>query len=176
MHPTALQGLPQVRFSPAGSISPSGLLFSRTGMIRNGFISPTRMAWFAFTMPPAISRLRQAEVVAGLPSGGSHSTRNFVFTPDDRRMLVSVGSRSNAAEGLGTLIGALQSWSGKYPLGASLGTQTDRGRCWCSIRTEIVLERSPRAFAIAWVLRCILRAGTCIVRKRARWTGRRSGA
>jgi hypothetical protein len=65
-------------------------------------------------------------VVAGLPSGGSHSTRNLVFTPDDRRMLVSVGSRSNDAEGLGNLIGALQSWSGNYPLGASLGTETDR--------------------------------------------------
>jgi glucose/arabinose dehydrogenase len=65
------------------------------------------------------------EVVAGLPSGGSHSTRNLVFTPDGR-MLVSVGSRSNAAEGLGNLIGALQSWTGKYALGASLGTETDR--------------------------------------------------
>ena len=46
-------------------------------------------------------------------------------------MLVSVGSRSNAAEGLvsrlGNLIGVLQSWwSGEYPLGASLGTETDR--------------------------------------------------
>ena len=68
----------------------------------------------------------KAEVVARLPGGGSHSTRNLVFTSDDRRMLVSVGSRSNAAEGLGSLIGALQSWSGKYPLGASLGTETDR--------------------------------------------------
>jgi glucose/arabinose dehydrogenase len=45
-------------------------------------------------------------VVAGLPSGGSHSTRNLVFTPDNRRMLVSVGSRSNDAEGIGSSIGA----------------------------------------------------------------------
>ena len=46
-------------------------------------------------------------------------------------MLVSVGSRSNATEGLRNLIGVnligvLQSWSGEYPLGASLGTETDR--------------------------------------------------
>ena len=33
-------------------------------------------------------------IVAGLPSGGSHSTRNLVFTPDNKRMLVSVGSRA----------------------------------------------------------------------------------
>jgi glucose/arabinose dehydrogenase len=66
-------------------------------------------------------------IVAGLPSGGSHSTRNLVFTPDNKRMLVSVGSRSNDAEGgIRNLIGELQSWVGKYPLGASLGSETDR--------------------------------------------------
>jgi glucose/arabinose dehydrogenase len=65
-------------------------------------------------------------IVAGLPSGG-HSTRNLIFTNDNKRMLVSVGSRSNAAEGVGNLIGTLQSWwGGTYPLGASLGTETDR--------------------------------------------------
>jgi glucose/arabinose dehydrogenase len=66
------------------------------------------------------------EPVAGLPGGGSHITRNLVFTPDDQRMLVSVGSRSNVAEGLARLTGVLQSWSGNHPLGASLGTETDR--------------------------------------------------
>jgi glucose/arabinose dehydrogenase len=70
-------------------------------------------------------------IVAGLPSGGAHTTRNLVFTTDNKRMLVSVGSRSNDAEGMGSkvigsLIGELQSWTGKYPLGASLGTETDR--------------------------------------------------
>jgi glucose/arabinose dehydrogenase len=65
-------------------------------------------------------------VVAGLPSGGAHTTRNLVFTNDNKRMLVSVGSRSNDAEGIGRLIGVMQSWIGKHPLGASLGTETDR--------------------------------------------------
>ena len=65
-------------------------------------------------------------IVAGLPTGG-HSTRNLVFSKDDKRLLVSVGSRSNAAEGLRNLLGTLQSWwGGKTPLGASLGTETDR--------------------------------------------------
>ena len=31
-----------------------------------------------------------------------HSTRDIVFTPDGKRMLVSVGSASNVAEGMGT--------------------------------------------------------------------------
>jgi glucose/arabinose dehydrogenase len=59
-------------------------------------------------------------IVAGLPSGGGHTTRNVAFTNDNKRMLVSVGSRSNDAEGV------LQSGSDKYPLGASLGSETDR--------------------------------------------------
>jgi glucose/arabinose dehydrogenase len=65
-------------------------------------------------------------IVAGLPSGGSHTTRNLAFTADNKRMLVSVGSRSNDAEGIASLIGELQSWTGKFPLGASLGSETDR--------------------------------------------------
>jgi glucose/arabinose dehydrogenase len=65
-------------------------------------------------------------VVAGLPSGGNHAIKGLVFTPDDRRMLVSIGSRSNVAEGFGSMLGELRSWFGKYPLGASLGTETDR--------------------------------------------------
>jgi len=38
-------------------------------------------------------------VVAELPSAGGHSTRDIVFTKDGKRMLVSVGSASNDAEG-----------------------------------------------------------------------------
>ncbi|THD55052.1 MAG: hypothetical protein E8A46_06680 [Bradyrhizobium sp.] len=45
---------------------------------------------------------RKPDIVAGLPSGGSHTTRNLVFTPDNKRMLVSVGSRTNDAEGIVT--------------------------------------------------------------------------
>jgi len=39
-------------------------------------------------------------IVAELPSAGGHSTRDIVFTKDGKRMLVSVGSASNDAEGL----------------------------------------------------------------------------
>jgi glucose/arabinose dehydrogenase len=38
-------------------------------------------------------------VVAELPHGPGHSTRNIVFAKDDKRMLISVGSASNDAEG-----------------------------------------------------------------------------
>src|SRR6202166_1414788 len=40
-------------------------------------------------------------VVAELPHGYGHSTRDIAFTHDDKRMLVSVGSASNDGEGMG---------------------------------------------------------------------------
>src|ERR1700722_8148555 len=57
-------------------------------------------------------------VVAALPSGGGHSTRDIAFTNDGKRMLISVGSASNDAEGMGTPEGGLPAWSSRHPLGA----------------------------------------------------------
>jgi len=65
-------------------------------------------------------------VVARLPSGYGHSTRDIVFTPDNKRMLVSVGSASNAGEGMGEPPGRLMAWKKRAPLGASWGNETDR--------------------------------------------------
>jgi glucose/arabinose dehydrogenase len=65
-------------------------------------------------------------VVAELPHGYGHSTRDIAFTPDNKRMLVSVGSASNDAEGMESPPGGLPSWIEKHPLGASWGSETDR--------------------------------------------------
>jgi glucose/arabinose dehydrogenase len=65
-------------------------------------------------------------VVAELPRGGAHSTRDIVFTGDDSRMLVSVGSASNDAEGKDPPPGGLWSWSSQHALGASWGREIDR--------------------------------------------------
>jgi glucose/arabinose dehydrogenase len=65
-------------------------------------------------------------VVAELPHGYGHSTRDIAFTKDDKRMLVSVGSATNDAEGMGSPPGGLQRWSGEHALGASWGSETDR--------------------------------------------------
>ena len=61
-------------------------------------------------------------VVAELPRGGGHSTRDIVFTRDGKRMLVSVGSAGNDAEG----IKGSASQDSKSALGASLGYETRR--------------------------------------------------
>src|SRR3954463_7936843 len=65
------------------------------------------------------------ETLANLPAGW-HSTRNIVFTRDDRRMLVSVGSGSNAGEGIGAPPGGLAAWSDKRPLGAAWSYEQGR--------------------------------------------------
>jgi glucose/arabinose dehydrogenase len=65
-------------------------------------------------------------VVAELPHGFGHSTRDIVFTKDNRRMLVSVGSESNDAAGMGSAPGGLQAWIDRHPLGASWGSESNR--------------------------------------------------
>jgi glucose/arabinose dehydrogenase len=65
-------------------------------------------------------------VVPSLPRGYGHSTRDVVFTPDNARMLISVGSASNDAEGMGKPAGGLKQWIARQPLGATWGEETDR--------------------------------------------------
>jgi glucose/arabinose dehydrogenase len=65
-------------------------------------------------------------IVAELPHGYGHSTRDLAFTNDNKRMLVSVGSASNDGEGMASPPGGLPSWSSEHPLGASWGSETDR--------------------------------------------------
>jgi glucose/arabinose dehydrogenase len=65
-------------------------------------------------------------IVANLPHGSGHSTRDVVFTPDDKRMLVSVGSASNDGEGMGQPPGGLEAWGSEQPPGAAWSYETDR--------------------------------------------------
>src|SRR5581483_8149549 len=61
-------------------------------------------------------------IVARLPGGYGHSTRDIAFTPDNTRMLVSVGSASNDGEGMGAPPRGLP----EQPPGAAWGEETDR--------------------------------------------------
>lgn len=65
-------------------------------------------------------------IVADLPSGYGHSTRDIVFTPDGKRMLISVGSASNAGEGMGEPPSSLAAWTGAHALGAAWGGEANR--------------------------------------------------
>jgi glucose/arabinose dehydrogenase len=66
-------------------------------------------------------------VVARLPSGANHWTRDVVFSPDGTKMFVSVGSATNVAEGIEKLdASALAKWNAQHPQGAAWGIETDR--------------------------------------------------
>jgi glucose/arabinose dehydrogenase len=66
-------------------------------------------------------------VVAKLPSGGGHWTRDVVFSNDGSKMFVSVGSASNVADGMPKLdAAALQKWVAENPLGATWGPEAER--------------------------------------------------
>jgi glucose/arabinose dehydrogenase len=71
------------------------------------------------------SRLAEI-IVANLPHGSGHSTRDIAFTADGKRMLVSVGSSGNAGEGMGDPPGGLEAWRNRHALGAAWGYELDR--------------------------------------------------
>ncbi len=78
-----------------------------------------RVVRFAFTKGDVKARGAPEAVVPELASTGGHSTRDIVFSPDGRRMYISVGSQSNVAE----------SMSKKTPAaGAGMGTRAWPGR------------------------------------------------
>jgi len=65
-------------------------------------------------------------IVAELPHGYGHSTRDIAFTKDGKRMLVSVGSAGNDGEGIGQPPNGVAAWARAHPLGAAWGDETDR--------------------------------------------------
>jgi glucose/arabinose dehydrogenase len=81
---------------------------------------------FAYRNGDLTARSGPETVVPQLPTGG-HYTRDIVFSPDGSKMFVSVGSASNAGEGLEKLDPeALSAWTSQRPVGAAWGAETDR--------------------------------------------------
>jgi glucose/arabinose dehydrogenase len=81
---------------------------------------------FAYRNGDLKASAKPETIVASLPHGYGHSTRDIVFTSDDKRMLVSVGSAGNAGEGLGRPTEGIEAWSRDRALGAAWGSETDR--------------------------------------------------
>jgi hypothetical protein len=78
---------------------------------------------FAYHTGDLKASAKPETVVAELPHGGGHSTRDIAFSPDGKRMMISVGSRSNDAEGIDK---APAGWIENHALGESWGSETDR--------------------------------------------------
>lgn len=103
-----------IAFFPSGN--PQWLYVANTGSV-------VRFAYHSGDLRASAS---PETVVANLPAGLAHSTRDIAFTPDGSRMLVSVGSGSNDAEGQGHAPGGLEEWRKQHALGAAWGSETDR--------------------------------------------------
>jgi hypothetical protein len=68
-----------------------------------------------------------AALVATLPRGGGHWTRDVVFTPDAKTMFVSVGSDSNVAEEMAKKTPAeTAAWQSGHALGAAWAQEENR--------------------------------------------------
>jgi glucose/arabinose dehydrogenase len=66
-------------------------------------------------------------VIPQLPSGVGHSTRDIAFSPDGKRLFVSVGSGSNVAETMPKKSPAeIKSWEAQHGFGSSWDSETDR--------------------------------------------------
>jgi glucose/arabinose dehydrogenase len=85
-----------------------------------------RVVRFAYNPGDLTASQKPETVVAELPHGFGHSTRDIAFTAGDNRMLVSVGSESNDAEGMRDPPGGLPTWIDKHRLGASWGSEINR--------------------------------------------------
>jgi len=115
IYASALNGPFGIAFFPSGD-NPQWIYVANTD----------RVVRFPYQAGDLKATGRPETVVAELPHGYGHSSRDIVFSNDDKRMLVSVGSAGNSGEGMGSPPGGLQSWISRHPLGASWGSETDR--------------------------------------------------
>jgi glucose/arabinose dehydrogenase len=87
-----------------------------------------RVIRFAFKQGDVKARGAPEVVVPELASTtGGHSTRDIVFSPDGRRMYISVGSQSNVAESMSKKTPAqIQEWEAAHGLGAAWDLEENR--------------------------------------------------
>jgi len=83
---------------------------------------------FAYANGDMKARREPESVVARIAATtGGHTTRDVEFTADDTRMLVSVGSSSNLAEGMAPkTLADSRSWEALHARGAAWGRDEDR--------------------------------------------------
>ena len=80
---------------------PYGIAFYPPGPVPSFVYVATRTQVLRYPYKPgATEPLGPTEtIVAKLPGGAGHSTRDIVFSPDGKKLFVAVGSKNNAAEG-----------------------------------------------------------------------------
>lgn len=117
---TFAQGLLQpfgIQFYPAGT-QPKWVYVAETNRV-------VRYAYTAGDMKA--SGVPEVVVPQLSPVGGGHFTRDIAFSPDGKRMFVSVGSQSNVAEDMPKKSPAeIKAWEAQHGLGAAWGNEENR--------------------------------------------------
>jgi glucose/arabinose dehydrogenase len=86
-----------------------------------------RIVRYAYSTGDRVARAPPEIVIASLPEGGGHVTRDIIFSPDATRFYVSVGSASNVAEQMPKKsLAEAKQWEASRSLGAAWGAETDR--------------------------------------------------
>lgn len=114
------QGLLQplgIQFYPAGA-SPQWVYIAETN----------RVVRYAYKVGNTAATGVPEVVVSELsPVGGGHYTRDLAFSPDGKRMFVSVGSQSNVPEDLPKKTPAeIAAWDAQHGVGAGWGNEENR--------------------------------------------------
>jgi len=108
--------------------APFGLAFYPPGTDPQFLYVATTTAVLRFPYRGGDLKARGAaeKIIARLPDGG-HSTRDIAFSPDGKRLFVSVGSASNVAQGMSRKNpDELRRWEAAHGLGASWGDEDRR--------------------------------------------------
>ncbi len=110
---------------------PNGMAFYPSGADpRWLYVAETnRVVRYAYTVGQTQAASVPEIVVPQLSpvAGGGHFTRDIVFSPDGRRMFVSVGSQSNVPEDLPRKTAAqIAAWQAAHGLGTAWGNETNR--------------------------------------------------
>ena len=87
-----------------------------------------RVVRYAYTVADVKAKGEPEVVVAELaPTVGGHTTRDIAFSPDGKRLFVSIGSQSNVAEDMAKKSPAeLKDWDAAHGLGASWDKEANR--------------------------------------------------
>ncbi|MBW8733065.1 MAG: PQQ-dependent sugar dehydrogenase [Asticcacaulis sp.] len=107
---------------------PFGIAFYPAGDPRYVYVAtPTTVVRFPYSRGDTVARGPAETVVTGLSAGGSHNTRDVVFSADGQSLYVSVGSATNDAEDMKTPPeGGIVQWEGSHGLGASWAADDGR--------------------------------------------------
>jgi glucose/arabinose dehydrogenase len=130
LRPTADgRGVAEREVFAKGLDTPFGLAFHPDAVHPTSlYVAEThRVLRFAYGTGDLQARGGAESVVAALPSGGGHVTRDIAFSADGARLFVSVGSASNVAESMSKKSPAeLREWLAAHAPGAAWDQETDR--------------------------------------------------